>query len=73
MPYKHLSDYDVDTVVPYELSIYSDSLLNQLREMNYVLELADITEVMEKLVSVENSAVPYNSMVREFVGGGEFN
>lgn len=73
MPYKHRSDYDVDTFVPYELSLYRDSLLNQLREMNDVPELADITEVMEKLVSVENSAVPYNSMVREFVGGGEFN
>ncbi|MCM1507478.1 MAG: nucleoside kinase [Ruminococcus flavefaciens] len=73
MPYKHRSDYDVDTFVPYELSLYRDSLLESLHEMNDVPELADITEVMENLLSVESSAVPPNSMVREFIGDGEFN
>lgn len=73
MPYKHRSDYDVDTFVPYELSLYRDSLLEKLHEMNDVPELSDITEVMENLLPVDGSVVPVNSMVREFIGDGEFN
>lgn len=73
MPYKYRSDYDVDTFVPYELSLYRGSLLEKLREMNDVPELADVTEVMENLLSVDSEAVPVNSMVREFIGDGEFN
>lgn len=73
MPYKYRSDYDVDTFVPYELSLYRGSLLEKLREMNDVPELADVTEVMENLLSVDGGAVPVNSMVREFIGDGEFN
>ncbi len=73
MPYKHRSDYDIDTFMSYELSLYRESVLNQLREMNDVPELADITEVMENLIPLDSSAVPYDSMVREFIGNGEFN
>lgn len=73
MPYKYRSDYDVDTFVPYELSLYRDKLLYSLHEMDDVPELADITEVMENLLPVAEEAVPQNSMVREFIGNGEFN
>lgn len=73
MPYKYRSDYDVDTFVPYELSLYRDSLLEKLRTMNDVPELADVTGVMENLLSVNEEIVPVNSMVREFIGDGEFN
>ncbi len=73
MPYKHRSDYDVDTFMSYELSLYRENLLSQLREMNDIKELADVTEVMENLISLDSSAVPYDSMVREFIGNGEFS
>lgn len=73
MPYKYRSDYDVDTFLPYELSLYRDKLLYSLHEMDDVPELADITEVMENLLPVVEEAVPQNSMVREFIGNGEFN
>lgn len=73
MPYKHRSDYDVDTFMPYELSLYRNGTLEKLREMSDIPELADITEVMENLVPLAGSAVPYDSMVREFVGNGEFD
>ena len=73
MPYKHRSDYDVDTFMPYELSLYRGSLLDKLHEMNDVPELADVTEVIENLLPVESGIIPVNSMVREFIGDGEFN
>lgn len=73
MPYKYRSDYDVDTFVPYELSLYRETLLEKLHEMNDIPELSNITEVMENLLPLDDSAVPYDSMVREFIGNGEFN
>ena len=73
MPYKHRSDYDVDTFMSYELSLYRESLLDKLHEMSDISELADVTEVMENLAPLESSAVPYDSMVREFIGNGEFS
>lgn len=73
MPFKYRSDYDIDTFIPYELSLYREKLLKKLHEMNNIPELSDITEVMENLLPLEESAVPYNSMVREFIGNGEFN
>ncbi|MDE5556670.1 MAG: nucleoside kinase [Ruminococcus sp.] len=73
MPYKYRSDYDVDTFLSYELSLYRGTLLEKLHEMNDIPELADVTEVMENLLPVDESAVPYDSMVREFIGNGEFN
>lgn len=73
MPYKHRSDYDVDTFLPYELSLYRSSLLEKLHGMNDVPELSDVTEVMENLIPIESELVPVSSMVREFIGDGEFN
>lgn len=73
MPYKKRSDYDIDTFMPYELNLYRDNLLEELREMNDVLELTDITEVMENLLPLDSNLVPTDSMIREFIGNGEFN
>ena len=73
MPYKYRSDYDIDTFLSYELSLYRDTLLYSLHEMSDNPELADITEVMENLLPVEEKVVSQNSMVREFIGNGEFN
>lgn len=72
MPYKHRSDYDIDTFTAYELNVYRDALLEQLRGMSDVPELADVTEVMENLVSMEKSAVSPDSLICEFIGGGMF-
>lgn len=72
MPYKNRSDYDIDTFVSYELNLYCDSLLDELHKMSDVPELADITEVMENLIPLDSGCVPVDSMVREFIGDGEF-
>ncbi len=73
MPYKQRSDYDIDTFMPYELSLYRNILLESLHEMNDVPELADITKVMENLLPIASELIPVDSMVREFIGNGEFN
>ncbi|MBR4627465.1 MAG: adenylyl-sulfate kinase [Ruminococcus sp.] len=72
MPYKHRSDYDVDTFIAYELSAYRDHLLDQLREMTDVPELAETVKVLEALSPLDNSLVPPESLICEFIGNGQF-
>lgn len=72
MPYKYRSDYDIDTFMAYEMNVYRDSLLGELREMADIPELADVTEVMKNLLPISVENVPRNSLIREFIGKGEF-
>ncbi|MCM1529082.1 MAG: hypothetical protein NC093_03700 [Alistipes sp.] len=72
MPYKHRSDHDIDTFMAYELNVYRDSLLDMLREMSDVPELTDVTAVMSELAPLEAEFIPRDSLIREFIGNGEF-
>jgi uridine kinase len=72
MPYKYRSDYDIDTFMAYEMSAYRNVLLEQLREMTDIPELADVTEVMEQLAPLDGKLVTPDSLVCEFIGGGQF-
>lgn len=72
MPYKHRSDYDIDTFMAYEMNVYRDSLLDELKTMNDVPELADVTEVLENLDSLDKKYVTPDSLICEFIGNGIF-
>ena len=72
MPYKHRSDYDIDTFMAYELSVYRNALIDQLREMSDVPELADVTEVLEQLVPLDKKDISRDSLICEFIGSGQF-
>lgn len=72
MPYKHRSDYDIDTFMAYEMSVYRDSLLDELRGMTDIPELSDVTAVMAALAPLDAEFVPKDSLIREFIGKGEF-
>ncbi|MDE7364705.1 MAG: nucleoside kinase [Ruminococcus sp.] len=72
MPYKHRSDYDIDTFMAYEMNVYRDELLSELLEMSDVPELADVTEVLENLDSLDRNYITSDSLICEFIGGGMF-
>jgi uridine kinase len=72
MPYKHRSDYDIDTFMAYEMSVYKYNLLDDLRGMSDISELADVIEIMTALAPLDNEFVPKDSLIREFIGKGEF-
>ncbi len=72
MPYKHRSDYDIDTFMAYELNVYRNALIDQLRELNDFPELADVTEVLENLVPLDKKDVSRDSLICEFIGHGQF-
>lgn len=72
MPYKHRSDYDVDTFMAYELSVYKSFLEEGLREMEDVPEIREILSVLDDLRPLDESLVPGDSLIREFIGSGHF-
>ena len=72
MPYKHRSDFDINTFMSYELSLYRNDLLWQLREMEDCPELQDVTKVLESLTPLHKKDVTPDSLVCEFVGNGQF-
>ncbi|MBO7475172.1 MAG: adenylyl-sulfate kinase [Ruminococcus sp.] len=72
MPYKYRSDYDVDTFMSYELSVYRNDLMPQLQELTDVPEVCECIKVLEKLVPVEKEDVTPDSLICEFIGNGQF-
>ena len=72
MPYKYRSDYDIDTFMAYEMNVYRDSLLDELKNMSDFPELADVTEVLENLDSLDKKNIPSDSLICEFIGNGMF-
>lgn len=72
MPYKTRSDYDIDTFFAYEMSVYRYNLLDDLRLMQTSPELADVIEILSALAPLDNELVPRDSLIREFIGKGEF-
>ena len=72
MPYKHRSDYDIDTFMAYELNAYRNSLINQLRELSDYPELTDITKVLEQLVPLNKKDISRDSLICEFIGSSQF-
>lgn len=76
MPYKHNSQYSINTFMAYEPSIYKDYILDDLREVKsvgYDFDQLDLMiEMLEYLEPISVDEVPGTSLVREFVGGSEF-
>ena len=72
MPYKYRSDYDVDTFMAYELSVYRNDLLSQLQELKDVPEVRECIEALEKLEPIEKTDVTPDSLICEFIGNGQF-
>ncbi len=72
MPYKHRSDYDIDTFIAYELSVYRDRLIGMLQEMTDVPELRDVTTVLEELFPLDSGLVTPDSLICEFIGNSQF-
>lgn len=76
MPYKHRADYELDTFMGYELSVYQPILLDTVRELAQ-LECADdgirmLLHFLEAMTPMDPEWIPEQSLVREFIGGSIF-
>ncbi len=73
MPFKYRAHYNVDTFIPYELSVYKAFLENELFEKDGEEVGFDgiplMLETLRQLEPVSADMIPENSLVREFIGG----
>lgn len=76
MPFKPLAEFDIDTFHSYEPSVYRSYLLDDLLsiqdDMKSNVEYNAIVSFLSELVDTNSSVVPNTSIVREFIGGSEF-
>lgn len=71
MPYKNRADYDIDTFIDYEASVYKgiiyEKLLNSEKNVHSDIKRAMIRYLAE-LLPVDASLVPPESLIKEFIG-----
>ncbi|GHU55228.1 hypothetical protein FACS1894132_11030 [Clostridia bacterium] len=76
-PFKKHADFEVDTFLPYEVSLYGNYIINALAEQSDEVFESRQTylELKPFLTAVDNipiDLVPQTSLVREFIGGSLF-
>lgn len=69
MPYKHRSDFDIDTFIPYELGIYKTFFKTQLENIESHGEMGEIIRLLTPALPLKEALVPAKSLIREFIGG----
>jgi uridine kinase len=76
MPYKHLADYELDTFLAYELSVYRPYLLGTVRKLAETAPaetgIPMLLRFLEELEPMDAEWIPEQSLVREFIGGSVF-
>lgn len=72
LPFKTNAQFQIDSFVGYEVNVYKDILYNEFLRMKNSYELysrfADMEKVLEQSVALDESLVPHNSLIREFIG-----
>jgi len=67
MPYKPHALFDIDTLIPYEIGIYKKELSAELEKIPSKNALRTILSFLEKSEAMEESLVPQNSLIQEFI------
>lgn len=72
MPHKHRANFDIDTFIEYEPSVYRDILLPELEKTAQTYsgyaEFADIEKFLRLLKPTDKKYVPEDALIREFIG-----
>lgn len=78
-PFKNNATCIVDSVLPYEMSIYRDAVIPLLQGVTmpkgYERKKAvhDLKKILPAFESADESLVPADSLIREFIGGGTYS
>ncbi len=67
-PYMHRCNYSIDTLIPYELSIYRTLLLDTLYPYKDNTDVKALIDIIEKTQPLSPTLVPHDSLLREFIG-----
>lgn len=73
MPFKSRANFDIDTFIEYEASVYRDILLPELEKSaedckDFYEDFSQIERFLKMLSPVDRELVPDNSLIREFIG-----
>ena len=68
-PTRHKADMEIDTFLPYELSIIRRHLLPLIEGMD---EMSAVCELLRQVPPLDEALVPPSSLVREFIGGSKY-
>ena len=71
-PYRHLADIKVNTIHLYETCVLKQQALEMLENSEiseeYKSDINKITKSLKKFESIDESLVPDDSLLREFLG-----
>lgn len=73
IPFKSRANFDIDTFIEYEASVYRDILLPELEKSSedckdFYEDFSQIERFLKMLSPVDRELVPDNSLIREFIG-----
>ncbi len=68
MPYKHRSQYDIDTFMPYEICAYRKFLLDGLNSVDDRTDINDAVSFLSLAYDLDTDLIPPDSLIREFIG-----
>ncbi len=78
-PFKQRADFDIDTFMAYEPSVYKHFIESELKKEDTAEQLKDypcfddIRKFLGELDIIDSEHVPSTSLIREFIGGSELN
>ena len=72
VPFRDRADFQIDTCMPYECSVYRDEILTMFKSHDLLQDetCLPIVAALQALSSVADSLVPADSLIREFLGNG---
>lgn len=85
IPYANKADFIVNSAMPYELSLYNPKLLTKFKEWEVKFKdnplkkdaferASRVSKFLENIIPVvDDSPIPSDSVLREFIGGSIFN
>lgn len=74
MPHKHRATHEIDTFFDYEIAAYRPLLLRDLLALpeEERAPIRDLVRILEHSAPMRQSDIPKESMIREFIGNGQF-
>ena len=75
MPHKRRATHEIDTFFAYEIGAYRPLLLQDLLKLEEELlaPMQDLVQILREAEPVPEACVPRGSMIREFIGNGQFS
>lgn len=72
LPHKNNCTFDINTFINYEINAYKPFLLNELQNLPENETAKKLVDVLQKADSLTKDKVPQSSLIREFIGEGQF-